>query len=65
MPDMVYFDLRNLLMLAEVCVLGEKANSGSTNFSRHDVDVGISVALPVIVVKISTPHRHRALLEYM
>ena len=38
MPDIVYLDLRNLLM--KVCVFGEKANSGSTALSRHDVDLG-------------------------
>jgi len=51
MPDMVvYLDLRNSLMLAKVCVLGEKANSGSTNFSRHDVDVGYIIEFPVIIM---------------
>jgi len=39
MPDMVYLDLRKSLMLTRVCVLGERANSGSRNLSRHDVDV--------------------------
>ena len=51
-------DLRDLLMLAKVRSLEEKANSGSANLSRHFVDVGynfeFSVSTPIIVIEYSS-----------